>query len=359
MGPVSDDEPDLPPADEPEPTEPTEPEPAKPARPTAVPVTSPGVQIATVAIAIVVVVVVALVFVFQSGKDGPGTGPTESTEVPQAPPSDYVPSRDETLPAVPEVPASLCPSVSLTRPLTVLSFNIHGAEAHSGEQRLEQVADEITAWKPDIVLLQEVDENRARSNGVRQAEVLGDLTDLHWAYGGAQQVRDGGPIGNAILSAYPIKESTNILLPRAGGREQRAAIHAVLNVDGAAISVYSTHFDQGSSDARIAQAQALGKAIAADPRPKIVGGDLNVTPTAQVVKILRAARLGDVWAVGDGVGATVPAYSPRRRIDYILHDGWFQPLQSVVLRSAVSDHRAVWSRIEFREELGGCIKVGG
>lgn len=353
MGAVSDDEPDLPPADEPEAERPG------PKRPTAVPVTSPAVQVATVAIAAVVVVVVALVFVFQSGKDGPGAGPTESTGVPQAPPSDFAPSRDESLPAVPDVPASLCPSVSLTRPLTVLSFNIHGAEAHSGEQRLEQVASEITAWKPDVVLLQEVDENRARSNGVRQAEVLGELTDMDWAYGGAQQVRDGGPIGNAILSAYPIQESTNILLPRAGGREQRAALHAVLNVNGAAISVYSTHFDQGSSDARVAQARALSKAIASDARPKIVGGDLNVTPSANVVKILRAARLGDVWAVGEGVGATVPAYSPRRRIDYILHDGWFAPLQSVVLRSAVSDHRAVWSRIEFREELGGCIKVGG
>ena len=57
-------------------------------------------------------------------------------------------------------------------------------------------------------------------------------------------------------------------------------------------------------------------------------------------------------------GNTAPAGSPRVRIDFVLHDAFFTPVQAAVLASAVSDHRAVWTRLQLNEKLG-CIKVGG
>lgn len=360
MARVSDDEADGSGVDQPDPADER---PAKPPLPRATAGPSPASQVATVAVAVVVLLVVGVVFVLQGG-GGPKTGPSDSTGsidttgIPEVPPSDFEPSRTVALPEVPSVPASLCPSITLKKPITVVSFNIHGGLAKRGGLRLEQVAREITAWKPDVVLLQEVDDHRRRSAGARQAEVLGKLTDMSWVYGGNQQRPDGGPIGNAILSKYPITESENIALPRAGGREQRGLLHAVLDVSGTEISFYSTHFDHISSGARVAQAQAVARQMAKDPRPKIFGGDLNATSRSRVLGILRGSGLGDVWAIGAGSGNTAPNARPRHRIDFVLHDGWFQPLQAAVLASGVSDHRAVWTRIEFREELG-CIKVGG
>jgi endonuclease/exonuclease/phosphatase (EEP) superfamily protein YafD len=88
--------------------------------------------------------------------------------------------------------------------------------------------------------------------------------------------------------------------------------------------------------------------MATDPLPKVFGGDLNTGPDARAIAILRRFGLGDAWAVGKGKGATVPADRPGSRIDFILHDGWFTPLQAEVLFSAVSDHRPVWTRMQLQ-----------
>lgn len=316
------------------------------------------------AVAVVVLLVVGIVFALQDARrppaQPPGTQPgvvATPTTVPSAPPTDYRPSRDVTLPPLPSVPASLCPSVTLKHPITVLAFNIHGAEGHGGRIDMARIAREINVWDPDIALLQEVDDGRQRSGFVRQAEVLGKATKRDWVYGG-NQMAGSGPIGNAILTKYPVVAWKNVRLPRIDGREQRGALHAVLDVEGTEISVYSTHLDHRGRRDRIAGAQAIVRAARADKRPTIVGGDFNIPPEGRPIQIMRAAGFGDVWSVGEGFGGTVPARSPRRRIDYILHDGWFAPIQAMVLVSAISDHRAVWTRIELREEIG-CIKVGG
>lgn len=331
-------------------------------RPKAAPAAGPAAQVATVAAAVLVLLVVGIVFALQDAKDPPKPETVVTGETTGPPPSatDSTPSADESLlPSVPtDIPSSLCPGIALTHPLTVLSFNMHGARGVGERVDLGRIAREIKAWKPDVVLLQEVDDGRARSGFQRQAEALGKATDMTWVYGGNHSSGGTGPIGNAILSRYEVVAWQNILLPRAGGREQRGLLHAVLDVEGVEISVYSTHFDHASSLARVAQARASVRQLASDPRPTIFGGDLNAVPGAAPLRQLRAAGLGDAWAVADGAGGTVPARSPRRRIDYVLHDGWFKPLQASVLLSAVSDHRAVWTRVELREEVG-CIKVGG
>lgn len=322
---------------------------------------SRSAQVATVTVAVVVLMVLGLVLVLQQGGGSPQARipvQTNSTEVPSAPPSGVAPSRNEAAPELPTgIPASLCPTAPLTQPLTVLSFNIHGGLTKRRSLQLDRVAAEITAWKADVVLLQEVDDGRRRTRGVRQAESLGAMTGMSWVYGGNQRRPDGGPIGNAILSRFPIREWSNVLLPRAGGKEQRGLLHAVVDVEGTAISFYSTHFDHSNAGVRTVQARAAAQVVAADQRPKILGGDLNSTPGSSALGLLRDAGLGDVWAVGSGSGYTAPGGRPRVRIDYVLHDGFFAPLQVAVLASAVSDHRAVWTRIEFRQELG-CIKVG-
>ncbi|GAA3670417.1 hypothetical protein GCM10022237_32790 [Nocardioides ginsengisoli] len=337
-------------------------EPERPARPQAVPGTSVAAQVATVAAAVVVLLVVGIVFVIQGAKEPPRSAPRSpgsgQSEVPSAPSSGYQPSRDEPLPPLPDIPASLCPSAPLRRPLTVLTFNIHHGATPGESLQLGAIGHEISSWKPDIVLLQEVDQGRARTGGITQAAALAKATGLAWVYGGNQRSRGTGPIGNAILSRYPITAWSNTLLPVAGGREQRGLLHATVNVDGTMISVYSTHFDQGAGTARMAQARTAIQILAKDPNPKILGGDLNAGPGTAPVQMLRSSGLGDAWAVGAGAGDTVPAGNPRNRIDYVLHDGWFTPIQAAVLRSAVSDHRAVWTRLEFRKELG-CFKIGG
>lgn len=317
--------------------------------------------------AVVVVAVVAVVggLLILGDRTGTGTDPlpneslrsSASAAIPAPPRSEEVqPSTPEEPPAPPDVPASLCPQVPLTQPLTALTFNVHSG-LDGGGLNLDGIAAEISGWQADVVLLQEVDSGRPHSGRQRQSEQLGARTGMHSVYGGNQGMPGGGAIGNAILSRHPIVTSTNISLPRAGGRQQRGLLHAVLDVNGLEVSVYVTHWDHASGSARQAQATAVATAIAADPRPILVGGDLNTVTGSGPLRTLRRAGLRDAWAVGSGPGLTVPAGSPRRRIDFLLHNEWLTPLQAQVLVSAISDHRAVWSRFELREELE-CIAVG-
>ncbi|HWJ65789.1 MAG TPA: endonuclease/exonuclease/phosphatase family protein [Nocardioides sp.] len=318
------------------------------------PAVSPAAQVATAVVVAVVLLVLGVVFVLQGGRDEPPRAPeagTPVTTVPDVPSSGFQPSADSSL-AAPEldVPASLCPSLTIEHPFTVLSFNIHSAIRRNGGLATGQLIKEVASWKPDVVLLQEVDNTRRRSGNVVQARQIGEALGLSWVAG-------SGETGNAVLSRFPVTAQKVIALPRAGGKFDRHAVHAVVDVEGTEVSVYSTHFDHMSQGARIAQASALARVVAADPRPTVVGGDLNSRPGSTAVNQLRAAGLGDVWAVGSGSGFTAPAGRPRVRIDYVLYDGFLEPLQSVVLASSVSDHRAVWSRLQLSEELG-CFKVG-
>ncbi|MDQ6526399.1 endonuclease/exonuclease/phosphatase family protein [Nocardioides sp. LHD-245] len=312
---------------------------------------SRATRIATVAVAIVVLVAVALVLLLQdpSGPpDGPGGGPGEPTTVPPPPSSGATPTRTEPPPPPPTPTAPpTCPTPAPIQ-LTVLTFNIHFGAGHDGRSGLDRIAEEITTWQPDIVLLQEVDKGRPVSGNVDQAAVLGAKTGLHHVYGGNSRNTGAGPRGNAILSRFPIVASANTHLPMAGGRELRGLLHAQVDVGGVPVSVYATHFDHRSRQARTVAARTVVQLMAADPLPKVVGGDLNTGPDARAIAILRRSGLGDAWAVGKGKGATVPADRPGSRIDFILHDGWFTPLQAEVLFSAVSDHRPVWTRMQLQ-----------
>lgn len=323
---------------------------SKPPRPEAVPAASRATTLATLAVVLVVLVGVAIALLVQSGDEPPRGGPsTPVTTVPPPPSSGATPTRTEPLPPTPPppVPSTAPPTCPTPAPvqLTVLTFNIHFGVGRGG---LDRVAEEIRTWEPDVVLLQEVDKGRPVSGNVDQAAALGQRTGLNHVYGANSRNTGAGPRGNAILSRFPITTATNTHLPMAGGRELRGLLRAQLDVGGVPISVYATHFDHRSREARKVAARTAVQLMAADPLPKVFGGDLNTGPDGRPVAILRRAGLGDAWAVGKGEGATVPAHRPGSRIDFILHDGWFTPLQAEVLFSEVSDHRPVWTRMQLQ-----------
>lgn len=324
----------------------------KPPRPKAVPATNRATTIATLAVVLVVLVGVAIALLVQGGNESPEGGPEKPvTTVPAPPSSGETPTRTETPPPTPTppVPPTAPPTCPTPAPvqLTVLTFNIHFGVGH-GRGGLDRIAEEIRAWQPDVVLLQEVDQGRPVSGNVDQAAALGTKTGLHHVYGPNSRNTGAGPRGNAILSRFPVIAARNTHLPMAGGKELRGLLHAQLDVGGVPVSVYATHFDHRSREARKVAARTAVQTMAADPLPKIFGGDLNTGPDGRPVTILRSFGLGDAWAVGKGDGATVPAHRPGSRIDFILHDGWFTPLQAEVLYSAVSDHRPVWTRMQLQ-----------
>lgn len=312
--------------------------------------------------ALVVLVVLVMVVLDRRGADEPATtaatppAPTvqttpalpEGTAVPLPAPTTEPKKRRGTkgqpIPAPPDgLDALVCRTLARPVPLTVLSFNMH--RGHGG---LERVAAEIARTGADIVLLQEVDRFVQLTGRVDQAARLAERLRMYGVFG-ANIPRGGGQYGTAILSRYEILEWRNTPLPNSGRAEQRGLLHATIEVGGRPVSIYNTHLQFGPSPLQLVQARAVARILAADERPKILGGDLNVWPASRPMGALYGV-VRDPWtSVGRGPGGTGPRGG---RIDYVLVDDQFTPTDSVVLQSATSDHNAV--RTELTLAPGEC-----
>ena len=266
----------------------------------------------------------------------------------------------------PPTPGQTCVPTEVTHRLTVVTFNIHSARAHDGSLGLSEIAAELASWKPDVVLLQEVDRGRAWSARLDMPAVLAERLHMESAFGDNVRRSPTNQYGTAILSRYPIESWRNQLLPRPAGTQQRGLLRATLDVDGVPTNVYVTHLENSSPTARLLQMRAIAPVIRADAGPKLLGGDLNAVVGSPPIALARSV-LSDTWAqIGAGDGRTAPGSAPRVRIDYLLYgsggDTTITPERIDVLpRSLVSDHRAV--RATYTLTTGGgeeiCVPVIG
>jgi endonuclease/exonuclease/phosphatase family metal-dependent hydrolase len=107
--------------------------------------------------------------------------------------------------------------------------------------------------------------------------------------------------------------------------------------------VISTHFDNPEEDTAIRQQQSPEIVKFWNQRPRTIFiGDLNATPDAKEIGMLRDAGLLDAFAaIGKGNGFSWPSDKPNQRIDYI----WYSPDLNVrdlqMPPSTASDHLGV------------------
>lgn len=284
---------------------------------------------------------------------GPRVAPPDA-DPSAAPTASLTPSATPTLfttvspSATAPVPPTLSPCPpGPSRLLTVLTFNIHGGLGH-GSYDLDTVAREIAQWDADVVLLQEVDRHRPRTDLDDQAGLLATRLAMNPAYGANVRRPPAGPdgkgqeYGTLTLSRYPILDADNLRLPNRPGLERRGLLRTTIDVDGAPVDVYNTHLQHTSGAVRRDQVRGIRAVLDSRDLPAVVGGDLNAEPDSPALALLAEAGLSDPWpAVGVDDGLTVPANVPRRRIDFVLHDASFEPRTAEDLLSTVSDHRAV------------------
>ena len=243
--------------------------------------------------------------------------------------------------------------VSTDTSLEVVTFNMRsGWNRDRSRQMLPQIAAELAALRADVILLQEVDQNRVWSGRVDQPAYLAERLGMEYAFA-TNVLRPGeSRYGTAVLSAFPILESTNTLLPRPGNTQQRGLLRVVVEAaPGERVSFYTTHFEHTSEQARIMQARAAADVIAKDPYPAVIGGDMNSRPASTAMRTLGTVAQ-DSWAVaGQHAGLTHPSASPRSRIDYLMARGDLGVTAIDTYPSAVSDHRAVRAAYSLGDEI--------
>ena len=227
--------------------------------------------------------------------------------------------------------------------LRVMTYNLHHGEGVDGRVDLERSAAVIRAAKPDLVALQEVDRKAKRTGGVDQAAEYARLTTMHAWYGAAMPFQ-GGEYGQLLLSHWPLREPRLVRLPGTRGREPRIAVTALVDVPQLGrIRWAGLHLDATRDDGdRWAQVGALLQEFRADGIPTLLAGDFNATPDSRVMK--RMLEPSSVWedTTGEWAAPTIPAESPKSRIDYVLaspHGAWRTMESTVIPESAASDHR--------------------
>lgn len=240
---------------------------------------------------------------------------------------------------------SPAPSIGKGLPVRVMTYNIHNGFNTDGRLNPEAIARVIEQARPDIVALQEVargwyidasvDLAMWLSRRLQMPYVFGPTADCVW--------------GNAILSRYPIKEWKNVPLPPRHLSLRRGYLWARIDIGGGEeILLIATHLHHIEKDSAIRQVQIPEIIKFWNHRPRtILLGDLNATPDAPEIAMLRDAGLHDAFTIaGTGPGFTWPSTRPQERIDYI----WISPDLTVrnlmMPRSMASDHIGIVITVE-------------
>ena len=233
--------------------------------------------------------------------------------------------------------------------LRVLCYNIHHAEGVDRKLDVERIGRVIRSVEPDLVALQEVDQNVTRTQGVDQPAELARLTKMHIVFGANIRFQ-GGHYGNALLSRFPIAWHKNHLLPNVDGSEQRGVIEAEVKVPGADLPLLllATHLDfRADPRERLASAKVINDLVAKRPeQPALLAGDLNATPDSITLQEFEKS-----WTRANQKAlATVPVNEPAKQIDFILYrpaSRWTVIEVKVLGESVASDHRAIFAVLEL------------
>ena len=237
-------------------------------------------------------------------------------------------------PLISEVAAS-CPW-----PLTVATYNIHGAVGSDGSFAPERVAGVLEEIGADIVALQEVPLGGANMPDV--LELLQESTGLAAASARTCMI-SGRAYGNAILSRYPIA-ATRAIDISFGSREPRGALDADILCHTHPLRIIATHLGLSPAE-RQAQVRKLLQVFDTEEMPVILLGDVN--EWFMWGKPLR-------WLVSHFQAVPAPRTFPARLPLFALDRIWIRPRHRLShvrahaspLARMASDHLPLVARIE-------------
>ena len=242
--------------------------------------------------------------------------------------------------------------MSNSQTIRIMTYNIHHGAGLDGKVDIGRIAQTILTENADVVALQEVDRGVERSHRIDTIRRLSELTGMAHAFGKNIEYQ-GGDYGNGVLTRFPILQQKNLRYRMIRPREQRGLLQLVLEVCGQDVVLMNTHIDPHPDESeRLMHAERIcATAAQYSPRPVIVCGDFNATPTSRTIALMKVDFV-DVWEhVGLGDGKTIPVSNPKKRIDYIflskVSQEILRPMSSHVIYSEASDHLPVIAEFQM------------
>lgn len=153
--------------------------------------------------------------------------------------------------------------------LAVATWNVHGGVG--GDRRFSpaRIADVVGELHADVVALQEVGER----HGEKLLDAVVAATGFHAVQGWTCK-RWGCDYGNAVLSRFPVAESSQVDLT-VPGSEPRGALDVVFAAPVRRLRVVATHLGLRPGERRV-QVQRLLRALEREVvHPTVLTGDVN------------------------------------------------------------------------------------
>ena len=229
--------------------------------------------------------------------------------------------------------------------LRILTYNIHSCRGTDGQYLPERIAHVISTCRADVVALQEVDVNRARSSHLNQAHRIAHFLRMEYHFHPSFQVAEEY-YGNAILSYLPLHLVKAGSLPGPSHREPRGTLWVTLEWQGRQWQILNTHLgltpgERHQQVRALLSPQWLGHPQCHDP--VVLCGDLNTFPRSGLCRRL-CNRLADAVsrARHRHMRPTFPSRFPLVRLDHIFVSPGIDVLRTAVhdspLARAASDH---------------------
>lgn len=216
---------------------------------------------------------------------------------------------------------------SVESKLTVMSYNIRHCAPYYGTSEatvadVNNVAEVIKRIKPDVILLQEVDQCTKRSLGIDQAKELAKLAGYPYYYFFKQKdLETGGAYGAAILSSFYMSEIVNHELPKVIDGLTITGSNvlgtAKIKFNEATIYLAVTHLSVTQAEKDRQFPIILKELSSKGEAPVIVAGDFNSKPDNSIIKKLDEA--GFIRTNTDPMKFTIPSNAPNRELDYIAY----------------------------------------
>ena len=218
---------------------------------------------------------------------------------------------------------------------------------------LLKIAGLLADLKPDLVALQEIDENSRWAGNFNHLEFLREFGGFEHAAFGINNRRTGLlnlSYGNAFLSRHPITEWENIAF---GSRKlgEKGFLYAEIDLLGRRIPVANMHLHYGSRLLRERQLDRFLAYLHNKQRDRhhhwamspVVCGDFNNTQHASDATASLLSHLHDYgdYSLHPREGCTFPSPLPTRTLDFVFLPPGARHVQSQIPRTFFSDHLPV------------------
>lgn len=207
------------------------------------------------------------------------------------------------------------------------------------KDNLKQFKQDIQDLNLDIICLQEVDKNAKRSGHIDMMKELAKENNYPYSHFYKTMWILNGYYGLGILSRYPIKEVSSLLLPNSLIKEPRILTKTTVLINNQEVDIYNTHLTYENNEIRTKQMNKVKEEIDFN-KYTILTGDFNSFGINQDFKIEGIESINQNKEYMTFRDFALP--------DDIYYSSHFSKINQGVKMTSFSDHNLLYGEFEFK-----------